>query len=94
MADIEEIKKAQKEGKIEDVTPQETPSIPLPQTSENPQGDLSRFISLIQTLRKPVSSAPTFIPKNFLEQIQFYENGGTYRVYFYVNKAWKYTTLS
>lgn len=48
----------------------------------------------MRSVKRPLSAAPTFTPQNFLEQIQFYKNGSTYRVYFYIEGSWKYSTLS
>lgn len=52
------------------------------------------IFQMLRTIRRPVSTAPTFIPKNFLEMFQIYENGATIRLYVYVNRTWRYTTLT
>lgn len=44
-------------------------------------------------IKKHLTVAPTFIPNNFFDQIQFYDDGTHQRVYYYINGAWKYTTL-
>lgn len=43
-----------------------------------------------------VSSVPTEAPTRFINQIQFYSNGSTYRLYIYdtTNKVWRYATLT
>lgn len=45
-----------------------------------------------------VTTAPTLVPRNFLEQIQFYSDTvhGVYRIYFYDtnSSAWHYATLT
>lgn len=59
--------------------------------------DLAEFIPLLVSLRSPrrhITSVPTFIPRNFGEAIQFYDDGTNRRLYAYVNKAWRYCTLT
>lgn len=61
---------------------------------------LQDFLQVLAALRKPkihLTSAPTFTPKNFLEQIQFYDDEAgspTRRIYIYVNNSWSYITLT
>lgn len=45
-------------------------------------------------LKKSSANAPTYYPKNFFEQIYFYHNGADYRIYFYIDNAWKYVALT
>ncbi len=55
------------------------------------------FLALLATMRqvkRPVASAPTHVPKNFLEMFEFYESGGTRRLYVYVGSSWRYATLT
>lgn len=52
------------------------------------------IFQMLRTIRRPVSTAPTFIPKNFLEMFQIYENGATIRLYVYVNRTWRYVALT
>lgn len=42
------------------------------------------------------STAPTGSPKNFLDQIVFYSNSTTYRIYIFdtTNNVWRYSTLT
>ena len=54
---------------------------------------LTVFKEVLQ-LKKFSANAPTYYPKNFFEQIYFYHNGADYRVYFWVDNAWKYTALT
>ena len=49
--------------------------------------------SLLKTI-KSNSAAPAYTPKTFLEQFYLYKNGSTYRLYVYVDSAWKYTALT
>ena len=48
----------------------------------------------LQGLFKSISSVPTHSPRNFYEQIVFYKNGATYRLYFYVEDSWHYASLT
>lgn len=57
--------------------------------------DFVNVLLLLRTTIKTVSSAPTYVPRHFLEQVVLYSSGGVYRVYFYiVGVGWKYTVLS
>lgn len=51
------------------------------------------YIDDLIKLKGFVSSAPTFIPKKFIEQIQFFYDGTDYKVYFYISNQWKSITL-
>lgn len=44
--------------------------------------------------KRPLTSAPTFTPRNLLESFQLYDSGGVRRLYFYVTDAWRYVTLT
>ncbi|MEB3215394.1 MAG: hypothetical protein VKN72_03905 [Nostocales cyanobacterium 94392] len=53
--------------------------------------ELSRFIAVLEVLRKPkyhLTSAPTFTPKTWLEQIQYVDDGATQSIYVWINNAW------
>jgi hypothetical protein len=68
----------------------------LPQGQGAPDS-LDEFLPLLVTLRMPrrtISTAPTFIPKTFIDSIQFYENGTTRRLYLFIGSAWRYCTLT
>ncbi len=63
------------------------------------EGDmkLEDYANIIEALRKikPFrTTAPTSVPKTFLDAIEFYDTGGVRRVYFYINKTWRYVTLT
>jgi hypothetical protein len=59
-------------------------------TVENVQRDFG----LSNKVKQAVSTAPTYIPKNFNEQIVFYKNGTTFRIYLYIGNAWCYGNLT
>ncbi len=52
----------------------------------------SLFIS--NKIKKHTSTAPTYNPKNFNEQIVLYEDGATIRLYLWVNGTWRYVALT
>ncbi len=89
---IDEVKQVVKEGKAEFVTQ------PKPEEQTSTEiNELTRFMAVLEVLRRPkyhLTIAPTFTPKNFLEQIQFYDDGADQRIYFYINTSWRYTTLT
>lgn len=58
---------------------------------------LSDYISILSKLQAPkkfLTAVPTNVPKTFVDSIQFYDTGGVRRLYVYVNKVWRYTTLT
>lgn len=97
-----DFEKLQKEQKIE--VPQEQPlTLERIITELTARGfgrqdeslkEYESILQMLRTVRRPVSTAPTFIPKNFLEMFQIYENGATIRLYVYVNRTWRYVALT
>jgi hypothetical protein len=71
---------------------------PKPEDSEELKPNtLDEYTPIIETLRRPrrhLTTAPTFTPKSFIDQIQFYDDGTNRRVYLYVNGTWRYATLT
>ncbi len=73
-------------------TPQTLPVSPTPVPD-----DIDGFQTILSTIRRPkrhLVTAPTFSPKSLIDQIQFYDDGTNRRMYFYVNKVWRYATLT
>jgi hypothetical protein len=48
----------------------------------------------LASVKKHLATAPTFTPRNFLEQIQFYDDGTDRRLYVFINGTWRYVTLT
>lgn len=95
--DKSDFDKKQKEKGVEYIVPQPLEADLQPPAPESKQDFERQYASLLlslRTVRQPVSVIPSFIPRNFLEQIQIYENGATYRLYIYMNGTWRYTTLT
>jgi len=90
-----ELKQALQSGKAKPLEPQikENPQPPQ-DTSPQAISEFSIVLSALRRVRKNLTSAPTLTPKNFLDQIQFYDDGSSRRVYFYVNNTWRYVTLT
>lgn len=94
--ELEKFEKETKTGKVEVLKPplfeadQPQPKKEMSATER----DFDGIIVALRTIRQPIATVPTFIPKNFIEQIQFYESGATYRLYIYQNGTWRYTTLT
>ena len=88
-----------KDGEIEIV---KAPEDPLKnkqgaQVEDPTKPSLEAYIGILQqmrSLKKHLTSAPTFVPKNFYDSIQFYDTGGVLRLYLYVNKVWRYVVLT
>ena len=52
---------------------------------------LSGFIPLLKELRSTkriLNAPPTFIPQNFLDQIQIYDDSGDKYLAIYIDEAW------
>lgn len=58
----------------------------------NPISYLSDMIGKIET----ITTVPTGKPINMINQIKFYSNGSTYRLYIFdsKNSVWRYTSLT
>lgn len=72
------------------------PPVPQP-TQDIPPDPSNEYQPVIESIRRPrkhLTTAPTFIPKTFIDQIQFYDDGTNRRIYYYVNKVWRYSTLT
>ncbi len=70
----------------------------LPTDTKSPvlEQNINDLINLLRTIKRNRTAAPTITPRNFLEQIEFYDDGVNMRLYVWVNKTrgWRYTTLS
>lgn len=88
---------SQYENQKKEITPApQIEPIPIP-PAPTLAPDLATYLAVLEVLQRPkryLSSAPTSTPKNFAEQIQFYENGSTRRIYCYVNGTWRYAALT
>lgn len=90
----EDYKKAQQAGEVEEVEQDKPQEQPQKQEDTTQKFDFAPFLEQIKTIRKPVDTAPTFTPRGFLDQFQFYENGGTRRLYVYISPTWRYVALT
>ena len=88
----EELQKSVAQDKVEFIKPDKN------QSPEQPTLDsMEEFIPLLISLRrfrKHVTTAPTFKPKTFADQVQLYDDGVNRRVYLYVNNSWRYVALT
>jgi len=51
--------------------------------------------SIINTaIKKHTATVPTYSPKNFNEQIVFYDDDTNFRLYLWINGTWRYITLT
>lgn len=92
----EDFEQSQENGKVEIVSPALANAKPPEDTTlqKNAEFDLAYIIEGLKVTHKPNGTIPIFIPRNFSEQIQLYENGATVRLYIYVNKTWRYIALT
>ena len=71
-----------------------TPEQKLNELNKNPLNKDVKVQDLVNFL-EVVSVAPTGVPKKFLDSIKLYSNGGTYRIYFYLQGVgWHYNALT
>ncbi len=54
---------------------------------------LPALFPLLSPIRH-VTTAPTFTPKNYLDSLQFFDDGADRRIYLYFNGTWSYCTLT
>lgn len=74
----------------EDPSPQQEKVVPFKE-------GIAPYLGFLESMRvnkKHLDTAPTFTPKNFYEQIQFYDTGGVRRLYLYINGDWRYVVLT
>ena len=48
------------------------------------------MLELLRVVKRHGTIVPTYQPKSFIEQLYFYENGTTRRLYIYLNNIWQY----
>jgi hypothetical protein len=73
-------------GKTQTLPPQGAPQS-APTAPSTPPLDLSQFLTVLSALNKPkqpLTAAPTLVPKNEEQQIQFYDN----KLYLYIGGQW------
>lgn len=58
------------------------------------KNDIAVFLQMLRTIKQPLATAPANSPKNFLQQIEFYDDGVNFRLYLYVNNTWRYCALT
>ena len=61
-------------------------------TRLSPQQD--NILELLSRVKKYRTTAPTHTPKNFYEQIEFFDDSVNIRIYVYVNGSWRYVGLT
>lgn len=62
----------------------------MAETQSNPfdKNDIQFFLNRLRAIKQSRTTAPTNVPKNFLEQIEFYQSGSENRLYLFINNAW------
>lgn len=60
----------------------------------NDQDFINQRFLVAFALKKHVTVAPTYTPKNFFEQTVYYDDGTNRRRYDYINGTWRYVTLT
>jgi hypothetical protein len=88
----DQFNQARDNGQVNFNQPQPQQQLPEPAPDE-----LEGFRAVLSVIRRPrrhLTTAPTFTPKSLIDQIQFYDDGTNRRMYFYVNKVWRYTALT
>ena len=52
------------------------------------------IFGLLLRVKKAVTVAPTNVPRNFLEQIQFFDDGVDRKLYIYINGTWRVVAMT
>jgi len=52
------------------------------------------YINDLAIIKRHGSTVPAYIPKKFIDQFYFYDNGATIKLYIYINNVWRETSLS
>lgn len=95
--DIEKKKKAKEVTVVDPVADAQKAAGNVPPPPEDLSGFLQTYGVLLQALRtikRPVATAPTFTPRTLTDQIQYYDSGGTRRLYLYISGTWRYVALT
>ena len=87
-----EFEQLNKEGKIKEEKTFKEPD--LSKETKPTIEDFENILELLRQIKRHRTTAPTNIPRNFLEQIEFYDDGTNIRLYLYVNKGWHYASLT
>lgn len=89
----EDLKNIEKRGDVEYLKEEKPPSI---SKAPAPEVNINDLINLLRTVKRYRTTAPTLTPRNFLEQIEIYDDGTDLRLYVWVNQTngWKSVTLS
>lgn len=90
---MDEIERKLESGQIKEVK-QEVKEVSAKKESFSRDDSFIDVLTELKRFKREVSSAPTWIPKTLLGQIEFYESAGVYRVYFYVKNGWHYILLT
>lgn len=59
-----------------------------------PDQNLLMMLKLFSQVKKHITAAPTHIPRNFFESIEFYDDTTNFRAYLYINGTWRYVALT
>jgi hypothetical protein len=88
------IKDTQKKDQIE-VIEQDPPT---PETPVDPTKiDISQYVQFLEAMKvtkRHLTVAPTNTPKNFYDQIQFFDDGITPTLYIWINGTWRSVVLA
>lgn len=86
------------ESKIEIVETTQNLDVPkIPIENKTFDQEIAPYIAFLEAMKvtkKHLDTAPTLTPKNFYDQIQFYDTGGVRRLYLYINGTWRYVVLT
>ena len=52
------------------------------------------YVNDLVKLKQHITTVPTFIPKKFIDQIQFYDDGTDKILYLYINNTWRSIALT
>jgi hypothetical protein len=73
------------------VTPSQPEEIPKLEKTDSLIPDFEMYLAILETLQRPkrhLTAAPSFVPRNFAEQIQISDDGTDKKLHVYINGAW------
>lgn len=95
--DLQDIQKKLGNGEIPAEDAKQPSDIQNPQQSQAKTLDIDEFIVVLKAMnsqKRHITTAPTNVPLNFWQQFEFYDSGGTRRLYVYINGTWRYVALT
>lgn len=56
--------------------------------------DYIQILNQLRVIKRHVTVAPTATPRNFMDQIQFFDDGVDFKLYLWINGTWRSVALA